>query len=402
MPRRRRSVRVRVVRRADKPGLVLRWTDPATGRTRERATGTRVRREAERQAALLIAQMEEGELIETVTWRLFRQRYESEHMALRRPKTAEAWRTAANMLEEGCRPTYLTDIDAGMLSLFSAKLREGKIFVPDPKHPEPRRSQATVASYLRHLRAGLNWAANIFPGYRRPAITMPRIPKSEIMRGRPITAEEFERMLLKTGEVVGPKRAKGWWFFLRGLFLSGLRLDEALHLTWDRPDALHVWNLDNRRPMLRIHAAGEKGNRDRLLPITPDFAALLRGVPPASRTGFVFNPRMANGRIKSVNTASKIVSAIGEAAMVVVDERDGQKQHATAHDLRRSFGERWARRVMPIVLKELMRHDSIETTMKFYVGENAERTANEVWRAFGDLGGDPAEPRPDHEDIESS
>ena len=40
----------------------------------------------------------------------------------------------------------------------------------------------------------------------------------------------------------------------------------------------------------------------------------------------------------------------------------------SAHDLRRSFGERWASRLMPQVLKELMRHESIETTLNFYVG----------------------------------
>jgi hypothetical protein len=30
---------------------------------------------------------------------------------------------------------------------------------------------------------------------------------------------------------------------------------------------------------------------------------------------------------------------------------------------------------MPKVLKELMRHRSIETTMRYYVGNNAEQTA---------------------------
>lgn len=34
---------------------------------------------------------------------------------------------------------------------------------------------------------------------------------------------------------------------------------------------------------------------------------------------------------------------------------------------------------MPAVLKELMRHASIETTLRFYVGQNAEATADELW-----------------------
>ena len=42
---------------------------------------------------------------------------------------------------------------------------------------------------------------------------------------------------------------------------------------------------------------------------------------------------------------------------------------------KRNFGFRWARPVMPMVLKELMRHDSVTTTEKFYVGINAQQTA---------------------------
>ena len=49
-------------------------------------------------------------------------------------------------------------------------------------------------------------------------------------------------------------------------------------------------------------------------------------------------------------------------------------KYASAHDMRRSFGERWASRVMPQVLMELMRHESIDTTLRYYVGRNAQQT----------------------------
>jgi integrase len=55
------------------------------------------------------------------------------------------------------------------------------------------------------------------------------------------------------------------------------------------------------------------------------------------------------------------------------------KKTASAHDLRRAYGERWASRLMPAQLMELMRHESIETTLNFYVGRNAERTAAILW-----------------------
>ena len=45
---------------------------------------------------------------------------------------------------------------------------------------------------------------------------------------------------------------------------------------------------------------------------------------------------------------------------------------------------------MPPVLKELMRHESVETTMQFYVGINAEATADELWRVAGNIPGNNA------------
>jgi integrase len=85
---------------------------------------------------------------------------------------------------------------------------------------------------------------------------------------------------------------------------------------------------------------------------------------------------------------SKVVSAIGRSAGIVVDRKatsdpdSPRVKYASAHDLRRSFGARWAVRVMPQVLMELMRHEKIETTLKYYVGKNAEATADAVYEAF--------------------
>ena len=49
---------------------------------------------------------------------------------------------------------------------------------------------------------------------------------------------------------------------------------------------------------------------------------------------------------------------------------------------RRAFGVRWAALLRPAQLMELMRHESIETTLRFYVGTDAQRTAEAAWVAF--------------------
>ena len=64
------------------------------------------------------------------------------------------------------------------------------------------------------------------------------------------------------------------------------------------------------------------------------------------------------------------------------DAATGTVKFASAHDLRRSFGARWANLIMPQQLRELMRHESIDTTMRYYVGRNAQTTADALWEAY--------------------
>jgi hypothetical protein len=94
---------------------------------------------------------------------------------------------------------------------------------------------------------------------KAPKIEMPKRAKGQTMaRSRAVTLEEFERMLDKvpvglvdTGKARrykteppkrtvkhkptdrNPQQVAGWRRYLRGLWLSGLRLEESLALSWD-------------------------------------------------------------------------------------------------------------------------------------------------------------------------
>jgi integrase len=140
--------------------------------------------------------------------------------------------------------------------------------------------------------------------------------------------------------------------------------------------------------MLRIPADLEKGNQNRLLAMAPEFAEFLERIPLEDRKSWVFKLKAPGGRpswAMQPGTISKRVCDIGRKDAIKVEEttRMGKKhiKFASAHDLRRSFGERWSMRVLPQVLMELMRHESITTTMSYYVGRNAERTADALWEA---------------------
>jgi hypothetical protein len=114
-----------------------------------------------------------------------------------------------------------------------------------------------------------------------PDFHMPKRAKGlTLMRGRPITTEEFERMLAAVPKL-RPNDAATWVHYLKGLWLSGLRLEESTVLSWDEDTPITV-DLSGRRPRLRIYAEAEKGHQDRLLPMTPDFAQFLLQTPSHS------------------------------------------------------------------------------------------------------------------------
>jgi integrase len=132
-----------------------------------------------------------------------------------------------------------------------------------------------------------------------------------------------------------------------------------------------------------------KGAQGSAVTLAPEFAQFLAETPAERRHGYVFSPRPIRadkaGCRLGEQQVERVIGCIGKAAGVKVSEKArGDKQvfkFASAHDLRRSFGERWASRVMPQVLMELMRHESIDTTLRYYVGRNAQQTAGVLWEA---------------------
>jgi hypothetical protein len=89
--------------------------------------------------------------------------------------------------------------------------------------------ETTLAGHLRHLQAALSWAVkhDLIP--KAPRIERPKRAKGvgKAMRGRPITTEEYERMLAAAPKVRkrdGEMRQR----FLCGLWRCSLWIGEAL------------------------------------------------------------------------------------------------------------------------------------------------------------------------------
>ncbi len=366
------GIHVGLIRRPKSGIWVIRFRNPETGKVVQQSTGTKDKREAERQAGSLRADLFHNryEPLQNISWDAARMRYETEHCPSLARKTRLKIATTLNAVERELTPAKLRDLTADQLSKLQAELRRRNL------------SESSISSYLAHLRAFLGWAVGLGLLHRVPRIQKPKRAKtSNVMKGRPITDAEFQLMIAATSTVVGENAAKSWEHLLRGLYFSGLRLGESLEMSWDDPRKLCIVFEDDVM-LLRVPAELEKGHKDRLMPLAPEFVDFLLQTPNELRQGLVFKPqaKKVHGPTLTVDRVTRIIAAIGEKAGIIVNT----DKFASAHDLRRSFGQRWATRVMPQVLMELMRHESIETTLKFYVGRNAIRTSKVLREAYNE------------------
>ena len=360
------ELRVSVMRYTDRPNLVLSYVDPTSGKRKTKSASTTSEKDAWKGAAKWEEELRAGPHCppSKVTWQEFRRRYEEEHLASLALKSRESARFALGRVEKYLNPDRLCKVNASALSSLQTKLRATGI------------RETSIATVLRAVKAALGWAVSVGMMPAVPKINMPKGSKGRKMKGGAILGEQFDRMLAAVPKV-RPRDSAAWVHYLTGLWLSGLRLGESVALSWD-DNALFRVDLTGRRPRFRIKGDGQKSGQDELTPMTPDFAEFLLQTPPEQRHGRVFKLNQSSNSIPLItNSVGRLVDRIGVKAGIIVNAVDGK--HGSAHDLRRSFGTRWAKRVMPAVLQKLMRHANVATTMQYYVDLAVDEMADDLW-----------------------
>lgn len=331
---------------------VVRWID-ADGRSREKTTEFQAirsnRKHAEKIAALKRIELENGGSLPPQDWRDFCDCHYVDEVETMAKGSRAAVNVALDHFDRICAPRDLAEIDSKMISRFSTTLRK-----------EGKRS-ATIEGYVKRILSAVNWAHGM--GYRKERLTYSIKGKrrdSEI-RSRPITLEEFERMI-DSVQHVRKNDTKIWKFYLKGLYWSGLRREESLKLGWDWSFDFSV-DVSGDCPHFRVRGEGHKSGHDQLLPMAPEFAELLRAVPERQQRGRVFKLPKGTGDFPNADSVGRWISRIGRMANVVVTH---EGDFATVRTMRKTFATRWASKLMPAELQKLMRHESIETTLKYY------------------------------------
>jgi len=370
----------------------LRYTCPKQKREVRLSTGTHDEGEALRLRDELVAKLTLGLPTQTAAkravrgpempWEDFREEYTRLKVATFRSENAmDAAEIILDVCESIVSPATLADMaDLGTLSTLQDELLAGTGSKKGPRSPN------TVNSYLGTVKAALNWAHKKKRWLPGVVVFEPiEVDEDDAAKGRPLTVPEYQSML-KACDTVCKREPASWKFLLRGIWESGLRLGEAMLGSWDDDSAIRPLKTRNGGYLLRIPATCQKNRKTQEVPTIPAFGELIATVPADQQEGWVFSPAPRREWAKRLSDAQvgRIISEIGEEAGVIVND-DGK--FASAHDLRRSFGQRMAEAgVGRDDLQAIMRHSDFRTTEKYYLRS---RAVSQAERIAGHLGQEP-------------
>ena len=355
----KKPLRIRFRKRPERQYWELFFVNPRTGQRQYRMTRAETRKAAELEANQWLSEL--GSSIDTghfLSWEQFRDRFMLEKLASLSRRGKLAYQTALNQFEKHTDYKAPGELTASDISRVTTVWRAAGI------------ADTTVAQYLRHVKAALRWAQRLGLINQVPHIEMPRIIRSRLAKGRPITAVEYKRILVAArswfpGDAVRNRQLRRC---IKGLWNSGLRLTEFFDLSWDEPPVL----LDlhgGKYPRIIWHAAGHKARRDEITPIAPEFHRQLKLLALSGSTGKVFTPPC------QIRDFSSLFKKVAKKAKVFVGST-----YAGPHDFRRSFATRLAPRVRPVTLRAIMRHADIRTTLQYYVELDADDVGAELWK----------------------
>jgi integrase len=407
--KRKRIPKVRIACPEGRP-IQLRYRDPVEGREIRISIGTRDLDEAEQQKKDLEAKLRLGmdpkpTTIPTgpaMSWEEFRLEYTRLHLDTLRDKSAIDSESRLDIAERIIKPKTLADM--ANREAFGT-LKDALLRGAESRFDRPR-SAHTVRSHMASVMAAINWAEEE-KGWLESVPKIPKVKTAKLrhMKGRPITTEEFERLLDVTPAIVGTEAAPSWQRLLRGLWTSGLRLDELMHVSWDdRNEICPEWP-KRRHPVLNIPHDRQKNDTEESIPLLSWFEAVLLETPNHERTGWAFSPVSLQGRVgrkarhsrPKAEWVGKVISKIGQKANVVV--HPGNKatrrpaKYASAHDLRRGLIDRLAETDLSAqIVQRVARHANFETTQRHYAKGDVQKDAAKLRVALAPKGPESAEP----------
>ncbi|HMF16075.1 MAG TPA: tyrosine-type recombinase/integrase [Gemmataceae bacterium] len=333
-----KRIKVWVQRFKDRSTLMLQWIDPDTGRRKSKSAETAEPKKAEEARIDLESDLNNGRHREQsrMSWKQFRELFEAEYLPGVRPDTRAVYHNVFNLFERLSAPRLIRAINERIISAFVAGLRKL------PGRRGTGMEASTIKTRLQFLHTALTWAET------QNFITCPTFPTVRVPKRKPqaVPEESFERLLEKA-----TNDPQLYAFLLCG-WLAGLRRKEAMAMEWEESERSPWVNLARNRIILP--ASFVKADEDQWVPLDPKLRETLLALPRHGTRVFRFLAH--NRRPLSLTGISDRISELARKAGVKLSMKS----------LRRGFGCRYAGRVPAQVLRGLMRHANIKTTMDYY------------------------------------
>jgi integrase len=309
----------RSLKRSDKHGYVLKFYCPIRGTRIRKDCGTRDRREARRIQRECRERLLNGRYVQSGgaisagdelmiqvkpvavptgdgrTWaecsEQYRNRMKSRMRRRSHADTTYRLSVAERIFKARCasqggtsEPTLADCMTLASLEYLQDALLDGTEGRRGSRSPNSVNSMmASIMAFARYCRDH-EWIDRIPP--------LRKIEVDEVMKGRPISGEEFERMIAATPGVVGESAAPSWTFTLKVLWESAFRIQDAMRFSWDDTEQIHpVWpRLRSQHPTIVIPST-QKNRKNEEIPLLPGLGELLRSVPKHERSGWIVNPQ---------------------------------------------------------------------------------------------------------------
>ena len=319
----------RPLRKSDRNGYVLKFYCPIRRKRIRRNCGTRDRREARRILRECRERLLNGEYVASdgaisaghespsqperpasetkldgETWQVCFDRYTKQlaRKQLRAKSITDAVSriNIAERIFEGYREDR--GLSEGLLvtecmTLDMLEYLQDRLLAGDESHLDSR-SPNTVNSMMAAIMAFARFCARRAWIESIPAVD--QLDVDEVMRGRPITGEELERMLKVCPKVVGPASASSWKFALRVIWESGFRVGDLVDFSWDDERHIHpVWPTRKSHHPTVVIPSSQKNRRVQEIPMLTGLEELLSTVPKSQRTGWIVDPQPIQYEVRS-------------------------------------------------------------------------------------------------------
>ncbi len=311
----------RVLRPTDRNGYVLKFYCPILGKRIRRSCSTRTRRDAKRiqrecQQRLLSGRyVESGGAItvaaeqiikaaktvqvlaggEGLAWSECSEQYRNRMQSRMRKKSFVDTTYRLDVAERIFRLMDLREEDDNGPLLSTCTTLTSLEYLQDAllagvESRKGTRSPNTVNSIMASIMAFVRYCRDHEWIDRIPPLR--KIDVDEVMKGRPISGEEFDRMLEVTPTIVGIGVTPSWRFLLKVLWESGFRMQDLMRFSWDDLDQIYpVWpRLKSQHPTIVIPSS-QKNRKNEEIPMLPGLVELLKGVPKKERSGWVVDPQ---------------------------------------------------------------------------------------------------------------